>query len=39
MQILKKYTINFFCWIKILVKDLKVMYYKNHIFKNEIKEK
>ena len=31
--------INFFCLIKILVEDLKIIYYKNYIYKNKIKDK
>lgn len=39
MQILKKCTINFFYRVRILVKDLRILYYKNHICKNRIKIK
>ena len=35
VQILKKYAIKFFYWIKILVENLKVMYYKDYNMKYE----
>ena len=37
MKILKKYIINLFLLVKILVKDLEVIYYKNYISKIRLK--
>ena len=39
MQSLKMYLINFFYYIKILIKDLKIIYYKDYMYKDKIKNK